>query len=301
MSILSLIKRVQPKPQTSRAERIQREQEKDGNKLPLTELWIILCVALIGFIALCAIAYWRITEHSFRIGFLVSSALVFFTLLAIVFQAVVYRRQWHAMRDSLKQTEKMIGKMQGQLAEVRQQTEIMKTSLSHTEALVKHTEQGIKVAERNTRYAQRAYVTVTKREAIETGFWLTIENSGNTPALDVTVMHAADAGFAAPAMPTWDGGTYISVGMLAPRETYRFFIPYGRTIRADEAEYFNDPKWEYNWWCIGQIFYRDIFQSDLIDYRETLFSYCYDRKRQLVQAGSPSENQVKEKYSEDEK
>lgn len=108
----------------------------------------------------------------------------------------------------------------------------------------------------------------------------------------------------APKLPNdWSSVQHISVGILGPKDTYSLFVPYGKSVPERDQEWFDDLEVDYNWWCAGLIFYRDIFQSkdNLGDYRSTEFSFYHDRKRKTVQAGSPSENKTVEEYAEDRK
>lgn len=284
LQIMSLIQPIKLVPQPVRSRGVNDDEARHNEQLSKRDIHYIVGTASGSLLALFLIA-WLLLPHSSNIvPFVVVSALPLFTLIAIVYQAVVYRRQWNAMRDSLKQTDKVIGKMQAQLSEIQKQSGIMDNSLVETRNLVKHTERGIEVAEQNAQYAQRAYVTVSKRKIVDDGFYLTIENSGNTPALDVAVNVITSVGFEPRELPkevTLKGYTHI--GLLAPHTSYEMLVPFEGSVSENEREYFDDPESQFDWWCTGTIGYRDIFQSDR-EYNETRFCFYQDRPRMKVQA-----------------
>jgi hypothetical protein len=132
-------------------------------------------------------------------------------------------------------------------------------------------------------------VTVIKREFVETGFNLTVENSGNTPAIDVAVDVITDVGFTPPepSEPPKEVTleSYTHIGLMAPRSRYEMFVPCEKVLTEEDQRYINDPQWEtYDWWCKGTISYRDIFQPEEGEYHETDFCFYYDRPRRKVQA-----------------
>jgi len=245
--------------------------DNDESLVFSTHLHIIVGSAVVGLSVLIFLSFWIAAG---RIPFIVGAALPLFTLLAIIYQAVVYRRQWRAMERALRQTEQVIGKMQAQLAASEKQARIMEGSLNATQKLVEHSEASM-----------RAYVTVTKREPSATGFTLTIENSGNTPAVEVAVETVTNAGFTPPALPkeaSLEGYTHI--GLLAPHAVYELAIPFSRNLTEDERQYFDDPAKGFDWWCTGRITYKGIFQRQDREYNETYFCFYHDRTRRKIQA-----------------
>ena len=135
---MSIIKRIQPKPQPRPAARVQDTKREEGDKFLPSDLGIVLIVAVGGLIGLSVLAYYRVNSYSVRLAFVAATALPFFTLLAIVYQAVVYRRQWNVMQQSITQTEQVIGKMQLQLNEIQKQSGILDKTLAETAKIAGH-------------------------------------------------------------------------------------------------------------------------------------------------------------------
>lgn len=298
---MSIIKPIHPTPQRrTRSDADDKEREHD-KALFILELLIVVVVAWAGFSTLGLIGHFFVSEHSARIKFVTESSLALFTLLAVVFQAVVYRRQWNAMRASLKQTDKVIAKMQLQFNEIQKQSGILDKTLAETAKIAVHSERSVEVARENTEYAQRAYVSITHKDWTGTGFSLGIENSGNTPAREVMVSWFIDAGGSPPAGfpklgdPNPKYPESLNLGLLAPRSPEGVFVPCNRSLTTKEEEDYREWPDIYHWWVRGSIFYRDVFQDPLTGIRVTDFCFFYDQKAQAVRAHYEGNEEKEEK------
>lgn len=283
---MSLIKPVKPVPQQTRRRGVNDVEASQSEKLTKAEIGIVASAGAGGLVLLTLLAWLVLPLSGNILPFVVAGAFPLFTLIAIVYQAVVYRRQWNVMQKALGQTDKVIGNMQAQLIESEKERIILKETLSATQELVKHTERGIEITERNARYAQRAYVTVTERKIVnDQAFYLLIENSGNTPATEVAVNAITHVGFTPEQLPinvTLKGYTHI--GLLAPHSRYELVVPLEGSVSEADQGYFDDPNQQFDWWCTGTIVYQDIFQLGLSTYHETNFCFYQDRSRGKVQA-----------------
>jgi len=252
---MSVIKPIKPVPQQHREGDIQAAHNEQSNKFLSSDLGVILIVAVAGLIGLSVLAYYRVSNYSVRLAFVVASALPLFTLLAIIYQAVVYRRQWNVMQQALKQTEQVIDKMQGQLKEIQKQSGILDKTLAETAKIAEHSERGIEVARESTEYAQRAYVSITQKGWTGTGFSVAIENSGNTPAREVMVAWFIDAGESPPpGFSKLGDPAYpktFELGLLAPRSPEGVFIPCNRSLTAKEEEDYRESPDLFHWWVRG--------------------------------------------------
>lgn len=104
---------------------VVEKEKKEHKEYGLIDVSVISGAAGISLTGLIALGYYLIsTVPSILIPFVVGAALPLFTLFAIIYQAVVYRRQWHVMRDSVDRTDTIIEKMQGQLDATIQALEI---------------------------------------------------------------------------------------------------------------------------------------------------------------------------------
>jgi hypothetical protein len=258
---MSVIKPVQPPPQQPRKRAIGSAESEQDEKLTPREVKIIAASAVGGIVSLTLIAWLLLPISSKIVPFVVAGALPLFTLFAIIYQAIVYHRQWQAMKDSLGRTDLVIEKMQSQLVESNNQTEVMKRALAESEKLTAHAKANLAITQEGIEHAQRAYLTVTQCIAGPAGFKLTIENSGNTPAREVAVSAITEPGFGNVEMPTEPMGNYRPVGLLGPRSPVHVFFAI-RNLTSEEEGYYNDSEWGFHWFCRGQIFYRDIFQQE---------------------------------------
>lgn len=285
----------EPVAQQRNRHNIDKPQADKTTKIAFTDLGVIGGSALACLTGLIILARLYVNKESILVPFVVAAALPLFTLFAIIYQAVVYRRQWRAMEQALGQTEQVIGQMQAQLAASEKQALIMEGSLDATQKLVEHSEKQARIMEgsldatqklvEHSEASMRAYVTVTKREPSATGFTLTIENSGNTPAIEVAVETVTNADFTPPALPkeaSLEGYTHI--GLLAPHASYELPVPFSRNLTEEERTYFEDPTKGFDWWCTGRITYKDIFQTQDREYNETYFCFYHDRTRRKIQA-----------------
>ncbi len=292
---MSLIKHVKPVPQQRSRSGIDDAETSQRQKLTKAEIGIVASSGFIGLIVLILTAWLLLPLSSHIVPFVVAGAFPLFTLLAVIYQAVVYRRQWNAMLNALKQTDKVIEKMQSQLRVIERQAKAMEESVVETQKLVAHGETSIKVAERNMVYGQRAYIAIVEKSFTETGFSLMVENSGNTPALEVAVNAIVGIGLFPPELKDSIEG-FKHIGLLAPHTRHPYVVKLGRQLSDDEkaefASEFTGPLC--CWWVTGYVFYRDIFQDRPNDYHVTEFCFFYGRKTEGGVEAHSSGNTVKE-------
>lgn len=116
----------QPVPQQPDRSDIDQADSDDNQNLSKRDVGVIVGSTIGGLSALTIIAWLLLPVSSVIVPFVVASALPLFTLFAIIYQAVVYRRQWYAMRAALKQTDRVIAKMQEQLSAMGQQEKALR-------------------------------------------------------------------------------------------------------------------------------------------------------------------------------
>ena len=109
--------------QQREAKDIIKAKTGDDQTLMLSaDLRLIIGSAVVGTGLLIVLSFWLVAS---RIPFVVGAALPLLTLIAIVYRAVVYHRQWRVMKDNLRQTDRVVDKMQEQLEAMRDQVKIM--------------------------------------------------------------------------------------------------------------------------------------------------------------------------------
>jgi hypothetical protein len=175
-------------------------------------LWIGVgaLILLTAFAVLVVITVYFVNEHSERTKFFTVNTLSLSVLVAIIVQAFIYRGQWKAMQSGLRQTDRVISEMQGQLDIVKRQTrimgvqtkvmikqgKIMAASVEETRNLVAQNERVVQAAEQTAdltaksfRINSRAYVFIseaTLESPISSGEFplakIVLKNSGRTPA-----------------------------------------------------------------------------------------------------------------------
>jgi hypothetical protein len=254
------------------------------------DLRAIVGSAVAGLATLIVLSFWLVAG---RVPFIVGAAVSVFTLIAIIYQAVVYRRQWNVMQQSLRQTEQVITKMQSQIIAARDQTEVLKKALAESEKMTSHTEASIAITQSGIEHAQRAYVTVVKREWGNNAFVLTLENSGNTPAREVAIDAVVTLAFGSFEMPAEITDQYTALGLLTPRGREVVVFEFDNAISEDDMPHYIDPEWGLHWYCNGFIMYRDIFQQDLGDYWIIKFCFYFDQFREVIRAESNG-NEIEE-------
>jgi uncharacterized membrane protein (GlpM family) len=279
--------------QPARRRGVNNAETENGQKLSRKEAWIIVSSGVGGILGLFLIAWLLLPISAKIVPFVVAGALPLFTLFAIIYQAVVYRRQWNVMQHTLKQNERVITKMQSQIIATNEQTEVLKKALIESQKQTANSEAGLRITQHGIEHAQRAYVTIVGREFFGDGFNFVVENSGNTPALEVHVNAIVTTGGFAPKDVGSEG--IVHIGLLAPRVPYTHTVSLGRSLSAAEQEEFeNEFTGEFcYWWVTGYIFYRDIFQGDQSNYHVTEFSFYWGEKTNGVRADS-SGNGIKE-------
>lgn len=218
-----------------------------------TVAWIASSVALLGVvIEALFIASRYLASTSDPIQFITGNLVNGLIFVAIVAQVLIYRKQrdimeqqWRAMRDSLAQNERAI-----QVAR-----------------------EGVGIAERTAIYANRAYVTAkiaSLNEAMgHVKFRLQIENSGNTPANNVSVSYAFRLLDKPPhteqfGLVVFDIGFTEAerLGVIAPHGGY--YVIKTPTINLSPAGPDEITRWklrELKAYCWGRIVYEDIFND----------------------------------------
>jgi hypothetical protein len=244
-------------PKSEGIERKKDEQPSRIKKPQRIGRWFVIpgVVFIVGvFLIFIALRYRDLKEVPSWVTFLTGSILNLLLLTVVIVQAYIYHRQWAAMQKQIKAAKR-----------------------------------GVKIAQQNLIYAQRAYVTIARVEIIsagkvalsseeETGITssdevasfclrLKIENSGNTPANNVEIFHDFDAR-EIPPTPSKDAPHWKKIGLIAP---HGFSYSYGDRVYDD------DINWEIlegedtgrGIYCWGVLRYRDIFGQTW----HTIFNY----------------------------
>ena len=134
-----------------------------------------------------------------------------------------------------------------------------RTIVAHNERAVMAAEQGLEIAQDNTIYAQRAYVSITRGTVSGNCFDLMIENSGNTPSSDTQMRCAVELRPGAPELPvsSEQPHEYTYIGLIAP---HGLFSTQQRTAaEITPAQYRQIAAEEIALWCYGEIMYVDTF------------------------------------------
>jgi hypothetical protein len=157
------------------------ETDNDKKLMIRADLGMIVSSAVAGLGILIVLSFWLTVG---RIPFIVGAAVPLFTLIAIIYQAVVYHRQWHVMQDSVQRTDKIIENMQSQLIAMREQSMMAQVAAEAAKVSAKVAEQQIKFMART----ESAYLSVSdlkpvvhKEQLFVVG---KIFNRGKTPAFD---------------------------------------------------------------------------------------------------------------------
>jgi len=199
------------------------------------------------------------------------------TAVAVLIYTVFAGLQWWAIRKQGDYASQQVGKMQEQLDAIREQARIMSESLAETrnifdqnERAVGAAERSLEIAQRNTIYAERAYVSVTAGDGNWERFFLRIENSGNTPASKVQLIAVAE--IRPDPLPVPDGampGTdhYTYVGLIAPRSFFEKDVRINPAITVEQRPLVGQNKLKP--WSSGIIHYQDAFGID----RKTTFCF----------------------------
>jgi hypothetical protein len=111
-------------------------------------------------------------------------------------------------------------------------------------------------------YAQRAYVNVIGGHMLganEDGFKIVIKTSGHTPANDVYVKYIVEVGYSHPVLIDIAKANWEAAGVLAPDGTYDIGAHANRSFTSDEQKRLQTPDEEFRVWCVGVIYYKDIF------------------------------------------
>lgn len=189
-------------------------------------------------------------------------------------QAIGTVSQAKSTRDALAETRKMVEKNAEVVEIMKKQLTVMSAASEAqvdfaviegkaTERSAKAAEDGVEVTRQNMIYAQRAYVSIISGSPMtfEEGFDLTIMNSGNTPAMDVSVKYLMDVGHLPPELPVSGAGYWDNAGVIAPKGDYHIATRLNREITDEERKLLETENEEFRLWCRGVIYYYDIFQG----------------------------------------
>jgi len=221
-------------------------------------VYIIGAWAFIGLL-LAAIFWPNMTE---RLKFFVATLWVLVTAFAVIAQVRINHRQWQIMEGQWRVMGDQLKAMDDQRALV---------------------ERSIESAEKNSIYAQRAYVVAKIRDIGEKDdtlqFRLRIENSGNTPANDVTVLYAYGLRESSPHSKAPDSEIVVydigfteteRLGLIAPNGSYQVLstpevafehIWSQENKRFEPRDYERFVAGELQFYCWGRIVYEDIFNE----------------------------------------
>src|ERR1051325_639559 len=183
---------------------LQQDVKRDGADNSISGAWLFAIGVLTALLLLVVgwMGFWIFHLYTDRAKFIADVSLNVLILAAILLQVYIYfrqrdvmKQQWQAMQAGLERTDRVIEKMQSQLDEVQKQSGLMESSLAQTRTLVEQNERAVKAAEANVRtvektsiYANRAYLSVAIEKIEESfQFHLRVDNSGNTPAINVLV------------------------------------------------------------------------------------------------------------------
>jgi hypothetical protein len=248
---------------------------------------LLLVVGWMGF--------WIFHLYTDRAKFIADGSLNVLILAAILLQVYIYfrqrdvmKQQWQAMQAGLERTDRVIEKMQSQLDEVQKQSGLMESSLAQTRTLVEQNERAVKAAEANVKtvektsiYANRAYLSVAIEKIEESfQFHLRVDNSGNTPAINVLVWFNCRMADKPPydvengRVTAYDNPdeNRIGLGLIANAGSQRFQTP-KRNPQFLEGEWNKWQLGQIQYYCWGRIYYRTIFDED----RHT--DFCFFQKR----------------------
>jgi hypothetical protein len=177
--------------------------QDDQNRKPFLPggLWYIVLAGA----GLFSVLYWFSRAFSVtteKYAFWVQGGVNILIFGAILVQALIYRRQWDAMQNSIDRTDKIIEEMQaqrrlmGSLAESEiRQSEIMFKSLSETHQIVVQNERAVEAAEQSASVAERAFHSSERPHFGITGITtqfeagkafhvsITFMNGGKTPSV----------------------------------------------------------------------------------------------------------------------
>lgn len=95
---------IETMPEHKKRKHKSKADEDISHNLSLKSTWITLFLASLIYLAvLTIVAYLYVNEHSERIRFFTVNTLSWLVLVAVILQVVIYRKQWHAMQDTLSE------------------------------------------------------------------------------------------------------------------------------------------------------------------------------------------------------
>jgi hypothetical protein len=247
--------KVETMPETQETNSDQNRANDKKKWRPSAWLWFALYGALVltGLI----VGGLFFTVGSDRVRFWTENLLTASILAAIIVQALIYRRQWKAMQDSLTKTRNLV---------------------AQNERAIKAAEDNVKTVEETAIYANRAYLRADyamMRGSAGVRPYLRIENSGNTPANDVRLSYSCDFRDSPPYTDYGDGmvaydvgfNHQAKVGLIAPKGFELVPPPDTKTLTASEREQWRADGIKLYIW--GVISYEDIFNKP----RRTQFTF----------------------------
>jgi hypothetical protein len=199
-------------------------------------------------------------------------------------------KQGKTMHDQLAAMEWQAGVSEIQAGLLDKQVKAMRDGLAETRTMVEQNERAVKAAEDSARtaeqsmiYAQRAYVAVINGQPLDfdSGFQLAIQNSGNTPAMDVAVRFIVDAGNVPPELPsgTATSAGYEYIGLLAPHAPpYLVAAFVQREFTSEETKLLEEAESSFRLWCTGEIWYEDIFNQGPLNEGGHTTKFCFYRE-----------------------
>jgi hypothetical protein len=158
--------------------------------------WAFVPVIVVGIGVILWLSVYYI-DPSQNTQFAVTAILAFGTLIVIIVQAVIYRSQWHAMRQSLDKTDGLLAQNDRMLTAVHRQNEHAKAQADSMAEQLDVMRRSLKQADEHFYVANRAQVVLDKdiKFLIPNGLSkqgpnpisVSVLNGGRTAATDVTI------------------------------------------------------------------------------------------------------------------
>jgi hypothetical protein len=212
---------LQPVPQQAVAHELERTKKEKDRKRVLAELGLISGAALVTLGGIIAIGYhWISTVPSILVPFVVGAALPLFTLFAIIYQAIVYNRQWRVMKNSLEQTGEIVVQTRAQLDEMKEQG--------------RRFDEGLAIERAKTDPRLRVSVRAMNFNVDQMPIFVaTVTNDGLIPVRDVIIQMVVE----------WDSDKTESSGDkfdVPSKESEAHFLPSHTTLDEAQLERFNN-------------------------------------------------------------
>lgn len=227
------------------------DSNKNDKDATNTYYWKLVFFGALAFLALIFVSV-NLPYLKDRAKFFTENALSLSILIAVIVQAIISNRQWKAMTDGLKRTDKAL--LQS------------KTLVDQNAQSLKIAKIGIDAAEKSAIYANRAYVVAKVRAVgnMSYQFQIWIQNLGNTPANNVHVSYAYQVRDKPPHDDTEEPVVFNdeftkteSLGLIAPDGSHQTIeTPRIELSELDDGR-LNSGKLKL--YCWGRINYEDIF------------------------------------------